>query len=81
MQILTEKEVDEVLECASRQEGPSPFIALERWMECLGHPPRPCWIKIRGMHLHAWQEDVFKLVGECLGCTIDVDEKTIARNT
>eukprot|EP00268_Persea_americana_P062626 TRINITY_DN80456_c0_g1_i1.p2 TRINITY_DN80456_c0_g1~~TRINITY_DN80456_c0_g1_i1.p2 ORF type:complete len:156 (-),score=29.04 TRINITY_DN80456_c0_g1_i1:37-504(-) len=72
MQFLTEKEVEEVLE-----GGPSPFIALERWMECLGQPPRPCWIKIKGVPLHAWHEEVFKLLGGCFGRTVEVDEKTI----
>ena len=77
MQFLTEKEVEEVLESATRIGDPSPFNVLERWMECLGHHPCPCWIKIKGLPLHAWHEDVFKLLGGCLGSAVEIDEKII----
>lgn len=43
-------------------------------MECPGYPPRPCWLKINGVPLHAWPEDVFNLLGGCLGRTVEVDE-------
>lgn len=79
MQFLTEKEVEEVLRNATRTEDPSPFIVLERWMEYLGHPPRPCWIKVKGMPLHAWHEEVFRLRGGCFGKTLEVDKKTIRK--
>lgn len=55
-QFVTEKEAAEVLERATKTGDSSPFIALERWMECLGYPPRPCWIKIKGVPLHVWHK-------------------------
>lgn len=48
-------------------------------MEFLGQPPCPCWIKIKGVPLHAWHEEVFKLLGGCFGHTVEVDEKTIKK--
>lgn len=74
MQFPAEKEAKEVMERATRVESSSPFFALEKWMECPGYPPRPCWLKINGVPLHAWPEDVFNLLGGCLGRTVEVDE-------
>lgn len=57
----------------------SPSSAIEKWMEVLGHPPRPCWVRIRGVPLHIWRESVFKKLEDCLGRTIEVDKSIISQ--
>lgn len=51
----------------------SPFLAVEKWMEVLGHPRKPVWVHMKGVPLHVWQESVFRKLGDCLGQTVDVD--------
>lgn len=46
MQLLSDKEIHEVLNCAKHSS--SPFPAVERWMEVIGAPPRPCWVRFYG---------------------------------
>ena len=55
---------------------PSPFSLLERWMEVLYTPPRPLWVTVQGLPLQAWHEGTFRLIGDCLGQTMEVDERT-----
>lgn len=77
MQFLSEKEVLEVLQCIN---GPvTPFLAVDRWMEVIGCPPHPSWVKFLGVPLHAWREEVLHLLGNCVGATIEVDECTISK--
>lgn len=76
MQFLTEEAAEEVMEKTACKGDDSAFYFLGRWMECMGFPPRPCWIKIKNMPLHVWHEEVFKLLGECLGHTVEVDKNT-----
>lgn len=45
-------------------------------MEVLGSPPISPWVEIEGLPLQAWHEGIFKLLGDCIGRTVDVDERT-----
>ena len=65
LQFSSSGEVEEVLfEIASRGCS-SPFSLIKRWMEVLGSPPIPTWVKVKGMPLQAWHEGVFRLIGDC----------------
>lgn len=60
--------------------GPAtPFLAVDKWMEVIGSPPRPSWVKFSGVPLHAWREEVFRLSGDCMGASIEVDQRTISK--
>lgn len=76
MQFPSEKEVEEVLIYADRSS--SPFLALDRWMQVIGAPPSPRWVRILGVPLHAWRVGVFRLLGDCIGQTLEVDQATIS---
>lgn len=75
MQFQSEEEVEEVLMVAKDQDINSPFTVLERWMEHLGPPPCPSWVRVKGIPLHVWHEEVFRLIGNCLGRTVEIDER------
>lgn len=47
---------------------------LDRWTEVLGPSLQPCWIRCEGIPLHAWSEEVFRRIGDCLGQVVAVDE-------
>lgn len=79
MDFTSEKEVELMHSRAAADPCVSPFFAVEKWMEVLGHPPRPCWVRIRGVPLHILRESVFRKLGDCLGKTIEVDEDTISQ--
>lgn len=64
MQHVFEKEVLEVLQCINGLA--TPFLVVDRWMEVIGFPPCPSWIKFSGVPLHAWSEEVFRLLGNWL---------------
>lgn len=65
-----------VLLIPTSRDCASPLSALEKWMEVLGSPPSPSWVTVRGMPLQAWHDGTFKPRGNCLGRTLEVDEKT-----
>lgn len=44
LQLLSEKELEEVLLCAEDKKS-SPFLVLERWMEVIGTPSSPRWVR------------------------------------
>lgn len=48
-------------------------------MEVIGSPPCPRWVKISGVPLQVWREWVFRLLGGCLGRTVEVDPNTISK--
>lgn len=52
----------------------SPFYAVEKWVEVLDHTPH-----MKGVPLHVWREAMFRRLGACLGCTLEVDQKTFSR--
>lgn len=45
-------------------------------MEVLGSPPRDCWVRFRGVPLNIWREDIFSLLDNYVGSTIEVDPLT-----
>lgn len=53
----------------------SPFIAVERWMEVMGNPPWPTWMRMKGVPLQAWCEETFHLLGDCVDSTLEVDNR------
>ena len=50
-------------------------------MEVVGRPPRPCWVRMKGVPVHVWSESVFRKLGDCLGRTLKVDKKTIDKES
>eukprot|EP00268_Persea_americana_P002365 TRINITY_DN10711_c0_g2_i1.p1 TRINITY_DN10711_c0_g2~~TRINITY_DN10711_c0_g2_i1.p1 ORF type:complete len:318 (-),score=66.73 TRINITY_DN10711_c0_g2_i1:542-1495(-) len=81
MQFHMEKEVEEVLDRAAKKGIPSPFTMLERWMEVQGPPATTVWVRIKGVPLQVWHEEVFKLLGYCLGRTVEVDSGTVHKDS
>lgn len=53
MQLQSIKEVGEVLACAYNISE-SPFKAINRWMEVIGSPSCPQWVRMSGVPPHAW---------------------------
>lgn len=78
IQLLLEEEVRQVLQCTVDPSS-SPFIALDRWMEVIGSPPITKWIHLLGVPLQAWNEGVFRLLGDFIGSTIEVDCRTLEK--
>lgn len=82
MQLQSEEEVEEVIRCfqdLSHVLPSNPFTVMDKWMEVIGSPPRSCWVKFSGVPLHAWKEGVFRLLGNCLGETTEVDQRTVSK--
>lgn len=52
-----------------RNQPPSPFLAIDKWMEVLRSPDKPRWLKISGVPMHAWREGIFLLIVDCVGST------------
>lgn len=77
MRFLSEKEVNNVLRCAKTLS--SPFVVVDRWMEVTGSPQRPYWVRFHKDPLHAWREEVFRLLGDCLGATLEVYQLTSSK--
>ena len=77
LQLSSDVEIEGILRFA--REFHSPFIAVERRMEVIGAPPRPKWIKFHGVPLQAWREEVFRLLGDVLGRTLEVDHRTASK--
>lgn len=63
---VSEQEAEEVMFCAKADLQCFPFSAVERWMVVQGHPPRRCWIPMKGVPLHIWRERILQ-VGGLLG--------------
>lgn len=65
LRLSSSYEVDEfLLKIAVTGGSSSPFSMIERWMEVLGTPPNPIWVKVKGVPLQAWHEGVFRLIGD-----------------
>lgn len=56
------------------------FKVIERWMEVMGSPPSDTWIRLRGVPLHVRREEIFSLLGECLGSLKKVDPVTSGKD-
>lgn len=72
MSFVSEEETEHSRVCAASNITNSPFLAVEKWMEVLGRSPRPCWVRLRGVPLHLWRESIFRKLGDCLGCTLEI---------
>lgn len=75
LQFSSPREVEEVLSGGCL----FPFSIMERWMEVLGSPPNPTWVMIKGLLLQVLHVGVFRLLGECLGRIMEVDERTLKK--
>lgn len=78
IQFLSIKEVNEALE-RMRNQSPSLSIAIDRWMEVLASLAKPRWLKISGVPMHTWREGIFRLIGKCVGSTLEVDPRTSSK--
>ncbi|RVX15173.1 putative serine/threonine protein kinase IRE4 [Vitis vinifera] len=57
------------------------LLHLERWSEeagCLqvGNQTKEVWVRVVGLPLHCWSEEMFKSIGDCCGGLVKVDEDT-----
>ena len=57
------------------------LLHLERWSEeagCLqvGSQTKEVWVRVVGLPLHCWSEELFKSIGDCCGGLVEVDEDT-----
>lgn len=52
----------------------SPVRWMDRSMEVLGAQLQPSFIRLEGIPLHAWDESVFKCLGDCLGVVMEIDD-------
>lgn len=76
IKLLSEKNLEEFLDKAAIKQDSSPFSVLERWMDHMGSPPTPVGLKILGVPLHVWDEEIFSLIGNYLGRTVEIDRWT-----
>lgn len=57
------------------------IVHLERWnpeVGCFlkGVVPKELWVRVLGLPLHFWSQEVFKKLGDCCGGFLAVDEDT-----
>lgn len=52
----------------------SPVRRMDRWMEVLGAQLQPSVIRLECIPLHAWDESVFKCLGDCLRVVMEIDD-------
>lgn len=52
LQFRSKREMEEVLRCIADSTN-SPFTVVDKWMDLIGSCPRPQWVKISGVPLHA----------------------------
>lgn len=75
-QMSSIEEADQVLRRIRGELQGSPFRVMERWMEMQGRLAFPVWVTMRRVSVHAWNKEVFRLLGNCVGRTLVVDGKT-----
>lgn len=80
-QFSSVKEVELVLQKVTTSADPFPFVTFDRWMQFTGYPQRQLWAKILGVPMGAWNEELFKLVGNCNGKSLEVDRRTANKET
>ena len=56
-------------------------LHLERWSVeagCLkaGSQTKDVWVRVVGLPLHCWSEEIFKRIGDCCGGFVEVDGET-----
>lgn len=72
---FSEQEVWDVMDRAMHLSS-SPFVAFDRWMEAIGSPPPPRWIRYSGVPLQAWNSSIGGLHWiYSLSCSLHVWEK------
>lgn len=76
LQFSSEEEASEFLVFGNNGKD-SPFLAIERWMEVIARPPWAVWLRFRGVPQHVWMEGIFRLLGDCVGKTLEVDIRTV----
>lgn len=80
-QFSSVKEVELVLQKVTTSADPFPFVSFDRWMQFTCDPQRQLWVKILGVPMWAWNEEVFKLLGNCNGNSLEVDRRTTNKET
>ena len=73
-----EEEAERVLKRGTRRFKDK-VLQLERWSEeagCLqvGSQAKEVWVRVVGISLHCWNEDMFKRIGDYCGGFVEVDE-------
>ncbi|KAJ8615391.1 hypothetical protein MRB53_034763 [Persea americana] len=76
LQFSSKEEASEFLVFANNGKD-SPFLAVESWTEVIARPPRAVWLRFRGVPPHVWTEGIFRLFGDCVGKTLEVDIRTV----
>ena len=75
-----EEEAERVLKRGMRRFKDK-VLHLERWSEeagCLkvGSQAKEVWVRVVGLPLHCWSEEIFKRIGDCCGGFVEVDVET-----
>ena len=75
-----EEEVERALKRGMRRFKDKVML-LERWSEeagCLkvGNQAEEVWVRVVGLPLHCWSEEMFKRIGDCCGGFVEVDGET-----
>lgn len=78
IELASDKEVAKVPACA-KDFSSSPFLVLEIWMEVIGSPTHPQWVKFSGVPLQTKRVGIFRLLGDCLGQTLEIDRRTCSK--
>ena len=57
------------------------MLQIEKWSKeagCLkiGSKAKEVWIRVVGLPLHCWSEEMFKRIRDCCGGFVEVDEET-----
>jgi hypothetical protein len=55
------------------------FFDIKPWSPVLVNVNREVWVKVFGIPLHAWGDNLFKLLGARFGEFVDYDEPTASR--
>lgn len=76
MQMSSEEEATQMLRLALQKLTGSQFRVVERRMEWQGCLASPISVRMREVPAHAWNEDIFRLLGNCVGRALMVDTKT-----
>nr|CAN79711.1 hypothetical protein VITISV_009623 [Vitis vinifera] len=65
----------------TKKEDKDKLLHLERWSEeagCLevGSQTKEVWVRVVGLPLYCWSEELFSRMGDCCGGFVEVDEET-----
>lgn len=80
MLFISEEEVDVLRSCTILNLVVSPFFTVEKWMVVLGHPPCPCWVKMKGVPSPSHLEGIrLQEAGRLLDKNNKVDQATVSQ--